>query len=97
MANVIMAETIKYVDHHFRIQCSGFGWGPPCRALAGTYSPLLGIISIVRSFSELKVNCYENRRPPRWPNMADHVLSFLPSKPCAATALCSKLIFKILQ
>ena len=39
--------------------------GGPCRALAGTPPPLLGIISIVVGFLELKVNCYENKRPPR--------------------------------
>ena len=45
-------------------------------------------------FSDLKVNCYENKRPPRWPNMADHVLSILTSKLCTATALRSKLMLR---
>ena len=54
MANVIMAETIKYVDQHFWIQCSGVGWGGPCRVLAGTPPPLLGIISIVLGFFGVK-------------------------------------------
>ena len=43
-------------------------------------------------FLELKVNCYENKRPPWWPKMADRVLSILASKLCAATALRSELI-----
>ena len=54
MANDIMAENINYVDQPFWIQCSGFGWGALCRAVAGTPPPLLGIISIVLGFFGVK-------------------------------------------
>ena len=54
MANVIVAKNIKYDNKHSWIQCSGFGWGVPCRALAGTPPPLLGIIFIVLGFFGVK-------------------------------------------
>ena len=66
--------------------------GGPCRALAGTPPPLLGIISIVLGFFGVKSYGYENKRPPRWPKMADHVLSILPSKRCTATTWCKLLL-----
>ena len=56
--------------------------------MAGSPPPLLGMILIVKCFSELKVNCYKNIWP-RWPNMAYYALSVLPSQLRAAIALYS--------
>ena len=69
--------------------------GEPLQGFGG-YSPTFAgndfYCCLLLDFSEEKVNCYKNKRPPRWPKMADHVLSILPSTLCATTALCGKLI-----